>query len=92
MTMNMHDIPGIHRHWVSVGAYTNSTDDAKSDVLMVVPFTGKLKSVKAYFQGTANVVGGTATDYFTFTTKVGANAIGTVGPSGTIGFMSALTL
>lgn len=88
----LHDVMGIHRHWVHVGAYTNSTDDGFQDLLMVVPWTAKIKSVKAYFRGSATVVGGTAGNYFTYTVYQGTTAFGTSALSGTTSFGTGLSV
>lgn len=89
MTTNMHDIPGSHKEWVTVDGYTGSTDDGNRDHLWRAPFDCNLKAVNAFFQGTADVVGGTAGDYFTLTLYDGTVPIATAGLEGTVQFGTA---
>lgn len=88
----IHDIPGVHRHWVTVNSYTSSTDNGYQDLLMVAPWTIKIKSVKAYFHGPTAVIGSTGGNYFTFTAFQGTSGFGTSALSGTIAFGSPLTV
>lgn len=88
----LHDVMGIHRHWVQVGAYANSSDDGYQDMLMVAPWACKIKSVRAYFQGTASVTGGTTGNYFTLKAIQGTTAFGTSALTGTIAYATGLSI
>lgn len=88
---SLHDIPGTHRAWVHMGAFTGSTDDGYVDVVWRAPFDCNLHAINAYFQG--QVVGeGTAGDYFTFITKDGTVAIGTAGADATVASRTAFAV
>jgi hypothetical protein len=90
MTTGLHDIPGTHREWVTSNGYTGSTDDGLRDALWRAPFDCNLHEVNVFFQGTADVAGGTAGDYFTLTLYDGTVPIATAGLEGTVQFGSAL--
>lgn len=87
----LHDVIGIHRHWVQVGAYATATDDGYQDMIMVAPWTMNVKSIRAYFQGTATVTGGTAGYYFTLKAIQGTTAFGTTA-LGTVAYATGLSV